>query len=110
MKTVLVVTADSALQSRLLRNFASASVFVAATDADALALPAESPASVVDLAATFHARTLIISGDDRGGWPGVLDAGGPGSECFERVDIGVPSDPGDAEALRGTRVYRIVCP
>src|SRR5256884_6538501 len=36
MKTVLVVTADSALQSRLLRNFASASVFVAATDADAL--------------------------------------------------------------------------
>lgn len=36
MKTVLVVTADSALQTRLLRNFASASVFVAATDADAL--------------------------------------------------------------------------
>src|SRR3989441_137204 len=36
MKTVLVVTADSALQSRLLRNFAGASVFVAASDADAL--------------------------------------------------------------------------
>jgi hypothetical protein len=82
----------------------------AATDAEALALPAESPASVADLAATFHARTLIVSGNDRGGWPGVLDAGGPGSECFEPIDIGIPSDPGDADALRGTRVYRIVCP
>ena len=82
----------------------------AATDADALALPAESPASVANLAATFHARTLIVSGNDRGGWPGVLDAGGPGSECFEPIEIGVPSDPVDAQALRGTRVYRIVCP
>jgi len=35
MRTVLVVTADNALQARLLRNFPGASVFVAATDADA---------------------------------------------------------------------------
>jgi hypothetical protein len=82
----------------------------AATDADALALPAESPASVADLAATFGARTLIVSGGDHGGWPGVLDARGPGSECFEPVDIGVPADPADATALKDTRVYRIVCP
>jgi hypothetical protein len=82
----------------------------AATDADALALPAEGPASVADLAATFGARTLIISSDDRGGWPGVLAAGGPGSECFEPIDIGVPADADQAEALKGTRVYRIVCP
>ena len=81
----------------------------AATDAEALALPAESPASVANLAATFHARTLVLSGD-RGGWPGILNAGGTGSECFEPVDIGVPADPREAEALQGMRVYRIVCP
>ena len=84
----------------------------AATDADALALPAESPASVADLAASFGARTLIVSSADgeHGGWPAVLDAGGPGTECFQRVDIGVPADPDLAQALRGTRVFRVVCP
>ena len=82
----------------------------AATDAEALALPAESPASVADLAATFGARTLIISGGDHGGWPQVLDAGGPGTECFERVAIGAPADPADAKAFGETRVYRIICP
>jgi hypothetical protein len=82
----------------------------AATGANALALPAESPASVANLAATFGARTLIISADDHGGWPGILDARGPGSDCFEPLDIGVPADPDEAAAMRGTRVYRIVCP
>jgi hypothetical protein len=82
----------------------------ASTEADALALPAESPASVADLAATFGARTLIVSSEDHGGWPGVLDDGGPGSDCFEPIDIGVPADPAAAKALAGTRVYRIVCP
>jgi hypothetical protein len=82
----------------------------ATTDADALALPAESPASVVDLARTFGARTLIISGDDHGGWPAILDGGGPGADCFERFDIGVPADPAGARAIAKTRVYRIACP
>jgi hypothetical protein len=82
----------------------------AATDVEALALPAESPASVADLARTFGARTLIISGDDHGSWPGVLGTSAPSSSCFEPVDIGVPADPGEAAALNGTRVYRIVCP
>ena len=82
----------------------------AATGTDALALPAESPASVVNLAKAFGARTLIISGDEHGGWPGVLAAGGPGSECFHEVDIGVPSDEAAASQLRQTRVYRVVCP
>jgi hypothetical protein len=82
----------------------------AAADVDALALPAESPASVTDLARTFRARTLVITGDDHGGWPGVLGTGAPSSSCFVPIDIGVPADPGDAEALKGTRVYRIVCP
>jgi hypothetical protein len=82
----------------------------AATDADALALPAESPANVVDLARTFGASTLIVQDDDHGGWPGILDAGGPGSECFERIDIGLPADVRAADAIRKTRVYRISCP
>ncbi|MEO5940165.1 MAG: hypothetical protein ABIZ72_04430, partial [Candidatus Limnocylindrales bacterium] len=82
----------------------------AATDADALALPAESPASVADLARTFGARTLIINGDDHGGWPAILATGAPGAECFVPIDIGVPSDPEAARFLKQTRVYRIVCP
>jgi hypothetical protein len=82
----------------------------AATGADALALPAESPASVANLAQTFGARTLIISGDDHGGWPAVLDAGGPAADCFAPIDLGVPDDEETARALKGTRVYRIVCP
>jgi hypothetical protein len=82
----------------------------AATGADALALPAESPASVADLAATFGARTLIVTGEEHGGWPGVLDAGGPRASCFQLVDIGVPRDPDAARAIADTRVYRIACP
>ena len=82
----------------------------AATDAEALALPAESPASVVDLAERFGARTLIVTGDEHDGWPGVLDTGAPRSDCFQRVDIGVPADPAAAKVLEGTRVYRIACP
>jgi hypothetical protein len=81
-----------------------------ATGADALALPAESPADVVDLARFFHSTTLIVSSDDHGGWPGVLESGGPGSACFQSVDIGRPADPTMARALGGTHVYRLVCP
>jgi hypothetical protein len=84
----------------------------AATGAEALALPAESPASVVDLASRFGAKTLIVSspGDEHGGWPAILDAGGPGTECFQRVALGVPSDADAATQLADTRLYRIVCP
>ena len=80
-----------------------------ATGVEALALPDESPASVANLAATLDARTLIISGE-HGSWPDVLAAGGPGAECFEPVDIGLPADPDEAHELRDTHVYRIVCP
>jgi hypothetical protein len=84
----------------------------AATGAESLALPAESPASVLDLASRFHAKTLIISstGDGHGGWPAILDGGGPGTECFQRVALGVPADPDAAAELADTRVYGIVCP
>jgi hypothetical protein len=82
----------------------------AATGAEALALPAETPADVIDLARYFGSRTLIVSGEDHGGWPGILGTGAPRSECFQPVDIGIPADPGLAQALASTHVYRLVCP
>jgi hypothetical protein len=76
-----------------------------------LALPDESPAAVLDLAAAFPGtRTLVIHGGQHTLWPDVLDAGGPGTECFDEVALGTPTDPKQAAALAGTRVFRLVCP
>jgi len=81
------------------------------TGARALALPAESPADVLDLASTFEGtRLLILQGDDHGDWPAVLDTNAAGAECFDEIDIGTPADPRLARALENTRVYRLVCP
>lgn len=77
----------------------------------ALALPDEPPAAVLDLAAAFPGtRTLVIHGGQHTLWPDVLDAGGPGTECFDEVALGTPADPAQAAALAGTRVFRLVCP
>lgn len=81
------------------------------TGARALALPAESPRDVVDLAEHFPGTWLvIIHGDDHGGWPAVLTTSAPGAECFDEVDLGSSADPRLARALDETRVYRLVCP
>jgi hypothetical protein len=74
-----------------------------------LALPFESPASVLDLARHFHASTVVVTSRDQP-FPAMLAAGGPGSECFQPVDIGKPADPALAAALDATRVFRITCP
>jgi hypothetical protein len=80
------------------------------TEAEGLALPLEPPESVLDLARHFPGtRTMILQGGN-GLWPANLDRGVPGSECFDEVDIGRPSDPEMARALAGTRVFRVVCP
>ena len=77
----------------------------------ALALPDEPPASVLDLARAFHGtRTLIVSGGEHRLWPAILDAGGPGTECFDEVRLAPPADPVLAAAVSGTRVFRLVCP
>ncbi len=82
-----------------------------ATGARALALPAETPADVVDLAAQFEdVRLVVIHGDDHGAWPGVLAGDTPGAACFEEVDIGRPAEARLADALDDTRVFRLVCP
>src|SRR2546428_12868418 len=93
MKTVLVVTADSALQSRLLRNFASASVFVAATDADALktlrivdvdVVLRDSARPAADLH-TFVARVKDVR-------PSALEVAiGPPEAAADSADISLPA-------------------
>ena len=74
-----------------------------------LALPEEEPGDVLDLAARFGARWLIVSKPDHGRWPAILDGNDPDARCFEEVRLPVPPDPQQAEALAGTRVFRIAC-
>lgn len=71
----------------------------------ALALPDETPADVLDLAAAFGAELLVLDGE-HGSWPAVLAEGGSGAACFQAVDL--PAPPGNAPDP--FRVYRIACP
>jgi hypothetical protein len=77
----------------------------------ALALPDESPADVVDLAASFAGtRYLVMTDDDHGRWPAVLTLAAPGASCFHELDLGAPpSDPADARSLAKTHVFEIGC-
>ena len=76
----------------------------------ALALPAEPPAAVLDLASSFPGTRFVILGkEEHEEWPAVLESGAPGAECFEPVELPTPADPRDAEAIAGARVYRLVC-
>ncbi len=75
-----------------------------------LALPDESPASVVNLAQRFGAHWLVLSGDTHGHWPQILATGVPGAACFAPTPLPTPADPADAAAIEGVRLYRIGCP
>lgn len=77
-----------------------------------LALPDESPAEVVHLAASFPGtRYLVMTDDDHGRWPAVLTSVAPGTGCFHELDLGPPpSDPADAHTLAKTHVFVIGCP
>ena len=75
-----------------------------------LALPEESPSSVADLAGRFDARLLVLVGGERGSWPAALSGGDPKAACFHEMVLPQPSDPADAAAVAGTRVWRIACP
>jgi hypothetical protein len=81
-----------------------------ATGHQALALPDETPADVLDLAAHFPGTTLLILAGERGHWPAILDSGAPGSECFTEIDLGIPADARLAGNLTGTRVFKLGCP
>jgi hypothetical protein len=75
----------------------------------AIALPAEPPSSVVDLARTFDSQWLVTSGGDDAMWPAVLDAGGSDASCFTPVALPVPANRDLARALEGTHLYRVGC-
>ena len=78
----------------------------------ALALPAEAPSDIVDLASDpgfAGTRLLIVISEDHGGWPGVLDQPGPDVDCFHELDLG-PGPAGVDDPLVGVRVFEIACP
>ncbi len=80
--------------------------------APALALPDESPTSIVDLAAAFPGtRYLVVVGDEHGRWPDVLDdPAQPDVDCFHEVELPTPGDPTDRDAVDDVRAWAIQCP
>jgi hypothetical protein len=77
-----------------------------------LALPDEPPEDVLDLARTFPGtRLMILISAEGKHWPGDLEAGLPGSECFQPVALGPPIGGSDGQdILKDVLVYEIVCP
>ena len=79
-----------------------------ATRHHALALPNESPESILDLARRFDARLLIVDASNDGRWPAAIINGEPGSECFVPIDLpDLPAYPG---ALDSVLAFHIRCP
>lgn len=93
---------------RLMSNFP---IWVAETQrVSTLALPDEPPVDVLDLAATFPGtRYLILTSPEGKHWPGDLQAGLPGAECFTSIDLGPFSGTG-VDPLATTTVFDIACP
>jgi hypothetical protein len=83
------------------------------TGAAAIALPDESPASVLDLAHRFGSSLVVVDLPDPGrDWPAVLDDGSAATRCFTEVKL-TDNDGGtrlEGTPLAGFHVFRIVCP
>jgi hypothetical protein len=75
-----------------------------------LALPHESPSSVLDLAHHFQAIAVVVVGGPDNPFPARLAAGEPDAACFEPVELDRPADPEEARSVAAVRVYRVVCP
>jgi len=71
------------------------------TGHEALALPDEPPASVLDLAQHFAATLLIVQIDNGSQWPEVAATTADDAPCFMPVPV---------PALAGVAVFRIICP
>lgn len=79
--------------------------------AQSLALPNETPADVLDLAAAFPGtRLLVVIGEDHGAWPAILATNAPGAGCFTPVDLGPPPPGATPDPLANVHVYVIGCP
>ena len=83
--------------------------FAEATRHHAIALPNESPESILDLARTFDppARILVVGAGNTGVWPAAILTGAPGTDCF--VPIELPADPAHPGALANVLAFRIRC-
>jgi hypothetical protein len=83
-----------------------------ATQTPALALPEESPESVLTLAREFGARLLVVRTDSNREWPDVLQGADTAAECFREVPLSdnTGSKPAEGSGLARIRVFRIVCP
>jgi len=68
---------------------------------EALALPDEAPATVLDLAHHFGATLLIVQSDNGGQWPEAAGSSAADASCFSPVSV--PN-------LAGVAVFRITCP
>jgi hypothetical protein len=77
-----------------------------------LALPNEPPEDILDLARTFPGTQLLVLISPEGThWPGDLQAGLPGSQCFRPVHLGAPiATPSGQDLLEDVQVYEITCP
>jgi hypothetical protein len=76
-----------------------------------LALPEESPETVVQLADRFGSRLLIVSADSGREWPAILDGGGTDAKCFQEVHL---TDNSGMSLAKGSvlgqfHVFLIVC-
>ena len=78
----------------------------------AIALPEESPDSVLDLAHRFGAKVLIVGSDPAREWPEILNRGGSAAKCFQEVTLTDNSGarPAKDSDLATFHVFRIVCP
>ena len=83
--------------------------FAEATRHHTLALPNESPDSILDLAGSFDppARILVVDAANTGVWPAAILDGGPGSECFVPVEL--TAQPDHPRALDSILAFRIRC-
>ena len=94
---------------RVITNFP---IWMAETErVSSLALPDEPPMDVLHLASNFGTGTryLILISPEGKHWPGDLQAGLPGSECFAPLELGAYAGPGK-DPLETTTAYEIRCP
>ena len=75
-----------------------------------LALPDEAPSDVLDLAEEFGARWLIMTNDDHGAWPAILDGGPILRRPASRRSSSRSLTTRRGRAVDGVRVFRIECP
>jgi hypothetical protein len=77
---------------------------------DALALPDESPADVLDLAKAFPGTRYVVVMGEHGRWPAVADTDDADARCFRELHLGAPTAGLDPDPLADTRVFQVVCP